>query len=52
MVYLDTSILVSAMTSEAATEASQRRLAAIPLSELAISQWTRTEFASALAISR
>jgi predicted nucleic acid-binding protein len=50
MIYLDTSILVSAMTSEVATEASQRRLAEIPLSDMAISQWTRTEFASALAI--
>lgn len=50
MIYLDTSILVSAMTSEAATGSSQQRLAEIPLTDMAISQWTRTEFASALAI--
>ncbi|SCM78591.1 Ribonuclease VapC [uncultured Pleomorphomonas sp.] len=50
MLYLDTSILVSAMTSESETERSQRRLAETPLAEMAVSVWTRTEFASALSI--
>lgn len=37
MVYVDTSILVSAMTSEVATAASQHRLASLSSDGMAIS---------------
>ena len=50
MLYIDTSVLVSALTSEADTALSQTWLAKQETSELTISDWTVTEFASALSI--
>jgi predicted nucleic acid-binding protein len=47
MFYLDTSVLVSALTNEADTALSQDWLAKQETSELTISDWTVTEFASA-----
>jgi uncharacterized protein len=50
MLYLDTSVIVSALTKEADTALSQFWLAKQETSELTISDWTTTEFASALSI--
>jgi uncharacterized protein len=50
MLYVDTSVIVSALTNEADTSLSQVWLARQELSELTISDWTTTEFASALSI--
>ncbi len=50
MLYLDTSGLVSALTKEADTARSQTWLAKQETSELTISDWTVTEFTSALSI--
>jgi predicted nucleic acid-binding protein len=47
---VDTSVLVSALTKESDTVRSQTWLAEQETSELAISDWTGTEFASALSI--
>jgi predicted nucleic acid-binding protein len=43
-------VLVSALTSEAATDRAQRWLAGQQPDNLAISQWTVTEFSSVLSI--
>jgi predicted nucleic acid-binding protein len=48
--YIDTSVLVSALTNEADAALSQTWLAKRETSELTISDWIVTEFASALSI--
>lgn len=49
-IYLDTSLLVAALTPEGSTQKIQRWLAAATTGTLYISDWTQTEFASALAM--
>ena len=48
--YLDTSVLVAALTHEPDTAKMQAWLAAQPAGDCAISDWVVTEFSSALAI--
>jgi predicted nucleic acid-binding protein len=48
--YLDTSLLVAALTREAKTDAMQAWLNRQKPDELAISEWVTTEFSAALSI--
>lgn len=48
--YLDTSLLVAALTNESETARMQTWLAAQPQGELVVSEWVATEFSAALSI--
>ncbi len=50
MIYLDTSVLFPLFVREATTRSVRRWFASLPLGELAISEWTRTEFMSGLGV--
>jgi predicted nucleic acid-binding protein len=50
MLYVDTSVLVAALSNEAKTAATQRWLAAQGAGTLAVSSWVITEFSAALSV--
>jgi predicted nucleic acid-binding protein len=50
VLYIDTSVLVAALTREPRTSDIQDWLAAQPAGQLAVSDWVLTEFSSALSV--
>jgi len=52
MFYVDTSVLVSALTVETTSDRAQTWLAGQPAGGIHISEWTITEFSSALAVKQ
>jgi uncharacterized protein len=50
MLYIDTSILVAALTNEERTPEIQEWLALQPAQELTVSDWVITEFSAALSV--
>ncbi len=50
MIYLDTSILLPLFVREPGSEAMRRWFTTLPPTELTVSEWTRTEFVSAIGI--
>jgi predicted nucleic acid-binding protein len=50
VLYIDTSVLVTALTCEPRTPEIQDWLAAQPAGQLAVSDWVLTEFSSALSV--
>jgi uncharacterized protein len=50
--YLDTSVLVSALTHEAASERVRTWIAALDPEDILVSEWSVTEFNSALSIKQ
>ncbi|MBA2446247.1 MAG: type II toxin-antitoxin system VapC family toxin [Nocardioidaceae bacterium] len=50
MLYLDTSLLVAALTAETHTETVQHWLSEQVAGQLAVSDWVTTEFSSALSL--
>lgn len=50
MIYVDTSVLVAALTPEPRTAQMQDWLAAQPAGQLAVSEWVVTEFSAALSV--
>jgi uncharacterized protein len=50
MLYIDTSVLVAALTAEAMTAQAQGWLAAQAVTDLVVSEWTLTEVSSALSV--
>jgi predicted nucleic acid-binding protein len=50
VLYVDTSVLVAALTQEPRTPEIQEWLAAQPAGQLAVSDWVLTEFSAALSV--
>ena len=50
MVYLDTSVLLPLFVREPESDRVRSWFVALPLEELTVSEWTRTEFVSAIGI--
>ena len=50
MYYVDTSVIVSAITNETATVRAQKWLAAREPEDLAVSEWVATEISAALSV--
>lgn len=50
MIYLDTSVLLPLFVRESVSDAVRNWFAALPPDQLTVSEWTRTEFVSAIGI--